>query len=249
MTCRTSVFAVATIATAFFSPSHSFAAPCLEWRLGENDGETSLIRFYQDNKWSGSFWLFRDGTLLSGSAKTWLPEGKYDTDGVVQGTLKGSTLQLRVQWSTRNTVGMYKGTIDENGVITGATWEKSKPNAQVRWQSADSTRSTCISYADEPATKQPDPISETSKKGIDLTDGVLLPGKKPVPPPPPPPQLATADRDTDMYKGPDGGSGRIGILRKSEKVEVLGQQNGWTKIKYDYPPTNYAVWVWGEHLK
>lgn len=247
MTRRTSVLVLATIATAFFSPSNSFAAPCLEWSLGEKNGDTFLIRFVQDNQWRGSFWLVRNGTVLSGNAEAYRPDDR--SSGIVQGTLKGSTLQLRVHWDTRNTVGMYKGTIDENGVITGATWDKSKPNAQVRWQSNDSTQSTCISYADEPATKQPDPISETSKKGIDLTDGVLLPGKEPAPDPtPPPPQMATANRDTDIYSGPDGGYDRLGFIKKGDKVQVLGQQNGWTKIKYYYPPTNNAVWVWGEHL-
>ncbi len=79
---------------------------------------------------------------LTGRAQTWLSNAEYDEHGLVSGTLNGSTLQLRVNWDG-GAVGMYKGTIDENGVITGTTGDKAKPNIQIRWVSTDRSRSTC----------------------------------------------------------------------------------------------------------
>ena len=249
MTRRISVFALVAIAFASVSNSPSFAEPCLEWSLGEKDSSGANVNFNQDNQWAGWFVLEQNGEVLTGRATTWLVQGdSRDIDGIARGTLKGSNLQLRVNWNN-GSVGMYQGKIDENGAINGATWDKAKPNIQVRWVSTDRSRSTCISYAKAPDVKPPDAISETSKRGIDLTDGVLLPGSKRAPDPAPPPtQIATANQDTDIYSGPDGSFDRLGVLDKGEKVQILSKQNGWTQIKYYYPPTNNAVWVWGEHL-
>jgi hypothetical protein len=99
----------------------------------------------QANRISVSANLLQNGKDVSGTAHyTWIREGVYHTkvNGVVNGTLDGSHLSLKVSWISDTYgedpqiwqgIGVYEGDVNQIGHIEGSNWDFEYPNNRFGW--------------------------------------------------------------------------------------------------------------------
>lgn len=132
--------ALITVVTiiVFGLPSSGSAQSCQQWELS---GNLSLVQANLEYY----LWmrLQQSGTNISGTAEwtkrgddngIWVDDLPTDTKGVVDGTLVGTRLSLKVRWDDRK-VGVYEGEIAPNGRINGFTYELARPNHKAQWYS------------------------------------------------------------------------------------------------------------------
>ncbi len=116
-------------------------ADCLSWIVPGN------FTVVQTNGYSPVFSLEQKRDQLSGSAL--YADADQNTgqpiNGSVLGHLYGSRFEVTVDWPTRPaTSGVYSGTVDANGRLTGRTYDQDHPESTAEW-SVDDQRFLCVS--------------------------------------------------------------------------------------------------------
>src|SRR3978361_2345196 len=131
---------VICVVFAFSCTAISFSvaqAACSSWDV---DGEFTVN---QDNGYSPVFKLQQRGSALGGSASYEHGPSGFVTNGIVKiGSIRGSTFQVVVEWDN-NTRGVYKGTFDGGGKLTGTTFDELHPDNTAKW-SVNKRRFACL---------------------------------------------------------------------------------------------------------
>ncbi|HEX2592635.1 MAG TPA: hypothetical protein VHL34_14125 [Rhizomicrobium sp.] len=148
----------AFIATfALSSASHAAAAACDRWSLS---GPATI------KQWNGITVLLdlrQSGETLEGTAKYFSrglyqndPNAEIEVNGQLQdGSVSGNRVSFRVSWVSApcsvtacttvagepyarwRSTGVYEGTIDEDGRLTGRNFDLRDPNSRVKWSMAE----------------------------------------------------------------------------------------------------------------
>lgn len=86
--------------------------------------------------------LAQSGSTFSGDAKYTPPRGvqKQYIEGRVQGSVSGNEVDFTAAWAD-NTTGLYHGSIDPTGRVTGYTYQKENHGLSADWSMVD--RATC----------------------------------------------------------------------------------------------------------
>ena len=70
---------------------------------------------------------------LKGFASEFTPHGTDISDQMLSsGTLSGDSFVMVIDWNN-NTVGVYSGTFDPSGNLSGVTFDQVTPSAQATW--------------------------------------------------------------------------------------------------------------------
>jgi len=128
LTGLAAVAALAIIGAAATAPERADAAPVCRWQMPED------FEIKQSNGWKVT-------TRYQTSPLTWAvfmrPPNNNDVSALVRGTMKltafanGPTSALRFTITWKNgSAGIYTGTIDNDGFVTGTTRDKFTPRSQ-----------------------------------------------------------------------------------------------------------------------
>ena len=151
----------------FAMPRPSAAgAPCAKWDMG---GEWTFV---QSNNTSPVFTLRHTNTGLQGNAH--YGNGWDAVSASVDGTIEGDSFTVTAYWNNETT-GVYEGTINPQGRITGRTHDAQHPNVMANWYSDRTARCARL---------------EGQKGGLILNDGDF----QPVTPKPPEPTVKAQGR-------------------------------------------------------
>jgi len=121
-------------------PSAAQAA-CSLWDMS---GEWTFV---QSNNTSPVFTLQNTNTGLQGKAH-YLAFGGF-VNGSVDGTLKGDSFTVTAYWNNETT-GVYEGTINPQGRVTGRTHDAQHPNVIANWYSDRNARCALLEGQKQP---------------------------------------------------------------------------------------------------
>lgn len=113
--------------------------------------------------------LTQDGNRISGSAWFYARTVKGRVNGPVQGFVNGNSLRLRINWNYLRTecgvltcddfefnhVGVYEGSINQNGEVEGVAVLFDKPDSRTNWIARQLAQ--CIPASSRPAPPPPAP--------------------------------------------------------------------------------------------
>lgn len=214
-----SVFAL-SLATA--------GAECPQWDVG---GHWAISQ----GRFKISVALSQNGTTVSGSAihhnaMISKPSGQKfgqaaDLNGSVTGTIEGGTFQVEINWDGGG-AGIYRGTIGQNGVIRGTTYDKNKPSSTATWSS-----NRVMNCADATAVQPPNP----TPKAIPSS------GRKRTNPTPPP--LKATDEASKPQILPSAGGPTITAHPTAVTIPA-GQSQGTVTLTWDGGPDHPSAEVW-----
>jgi hypothetical protein len=113
-------------------------AACSLWDVGGG------FKVVQDNGYSPLFTLEQNGTAVSGSASYEKGPAGFVTRGtVVQGSnIQVSNFKVVISWDNA-TRGVYTGTFDASGKLTGTTFDELHPSSHANW-SVNDRRFACL---------------------------------------------------------------------------------------------------------
>lgn len=127
------------------APSHSLAAECLEWDLGQvpewhlKQGSDGIV----------SFTFQQHGDQLTGTGNYYFtPNYKDRTYGNLNGTIHGDTFEFTVTWG-----GVYSGTVNSDGTLHGQTHNTARTE-RANWN-ARFEKATCAKYQEPPGGGTP----------------------------------------------------------------------------------------------
>ena len=118
---------------------------------------------------------YQSGVQVSGDAVFDSPTLKADIGGVITGTVIGSQISLKVEWSGQYSaastcpfdfngctkeyhgVGIYEGTIDANGYAQGLNWDFAHPNQKFGWYLVRPLK--CADPPPPPPPPKPNPVT------------------------------------------------------------------------------------------
>lgn len=121
--------AVTFLVLAAGAAATSSAAAC-QWRVPPNFWGT------QSNKHAVNFLLTQSGVHLRGSAAHThhIQRGVVRGRGSADGHIRGNSFLVTVYWAA-TVVGVYQGTINPQGRITGTTYDQRNPKSRAQWNS------------------------------------------------------------------------------------------------------------------
>ena len=144
-------------ALAGFLPATAQAA-CSQW---DASGDITL---HQANGATPFFTLQQNGSELHGSATYGIttPEcveraNCAQIGGEVTGSIKGDSFEVTARWDN-GSVGVYRGGVDANGAMEGATYDRSHPESAASWYSE---RALNCPAAPSPPAPSPPPLTGT----------------------------------------------------------------------------------------
>jgi hypothetical protein len=144
------LYSVCAVYAAFFCLGPVARATCSPWNVS---GTFSVV---QSNGYRPEFTLAQSGTHLTGSAR--YNQGLADTNGTVTGTMTGSAFNVTVTWIGINAVGIYSGSIDPRGHLSGASHDKVTPSSTASWSS--SRTFGCQAAAPQPSISLTSPSAD-----------------------------------------------------------------------------------------
>jgi hypothetical protein len=117
--------AIAALGTTAAAPAgaSAAAAPCKQWNIANN-----YIK--QANGWYVQ--VPQVGASLDGTAVQYAPNG-YATGGEVQGAVTGNSFRFTTVWDN-DTAGVYTGTIDRDGFVTGTAVDRFNPRSRTTFR-------------------------------------------------------------------------------------------------------------------
>jgi hypothetical protein len=141
-------FLGATGALTALGTSAAMAQQCAQWKV---DGRLVLA---QSNKTSAVLTLRQTGAHFSGTGgySYWHDTGRIgvgetemrNAGGPVAGNVAGNKFEATVRWSN-GSVGVYRGEISREGILSGHTFDQSDPDAQADFYSE--TPLQCLSMS------------------------------------------------------------------------------------------------------
>jgi hypothetical protein len=170
-----------------------------------------------------------------------------DVGQIVAGSVTGNVFSFSINWRS-GALGEYAGSVDDNGFVTGMTYDRASPGNTANW--GGDRPATCV------AVKAVDPVNP--KKLVPRADVTIntAPAKTlgdPIGPTGLPPEalpgipMATVTGDVDVYDVPGGVGTVIGMLVQGAQVSAECREDRWCAVSGDVPPHGNG-WVWGEFL-
>jgi len=134
-------------------------AECPQW---DASGDITLR---QANGARPFFNLQQSGSELHGSATYTITTPECSeratcepTRGEVTGSIKGDSFEVTARWEN-GSVGVYRGGVDSNGGMEGATYDRSHPESASSWYSERPLN--CSTSMQAPAAPSPPPLTGT----------------------------------------------------------------------------------------
>ncbi|MGB3020617.1 MAG: hypothetical protein WBB50_00655 [Methyloceanibacter sp.] len=213
-------------------PSHVHAACMGDWDLS---GHWELS---QDNGYTVFLDLQQAGNQINGTAGFRSSNTSTSANPIQDGSITGRSFSLTVDWRNfpGNKLGVYTGSIDDQGHIGGTTYDKNHPGAKAGWSSGGTATCKVVSTTTPPSQASPKPIKRLGKL------------KKPAPPAAPPgtpaKKTATVTKDVDVYDAAGGNGNQLGHLTAPNTVELAGAcQDSWCNVQGAAVPTGNG-WVY-----
>jgi hypothetical protein len=156
------VSSVASIAALAALMPTTAQADCSQW---DASGDITLR---QANGARPFFTLQQSGSELRGSAMYTITTPECieratcePTRGEVTGSIKGDSFEVTARWEN-GSVGVYRGGVDSNGGMEGATYDRSHPESASSWYSERPLN--CSTSVQAPAAPSPPPLTGTPER-------------------------------------------------------------------------------------
>jgi hypothetical protein len=160
-------------------PPVASGAACTEWNLA---GTHSIS---QGNGFLVDLWLKQNDGVISGEAGyTEVVRNASEAYEVpkyagVSGRINGTSVELDIEWGDGR-VGVYSGSIDERGLLSGTTYERARPSNHVSWSTSNALECVPIpakpvhrlGKIPPPAPRTPHDVLRAKAVGRDLVDHV-----------------------------------------------------------------------------
>ena len=109
---------------AFYAlPLPAAQAACAQWAIKD------ALAIHQKNDFWVTFYAKQTGTDFHG-----LAESSDDVTGLLDGHIEGDEFEATVTWAG-GSIGVYKGTVFENGYLGGITHDEAHPESSTSWRS------------------------------------------------------------------------------------------------------------------
>lgn len=178
------------LSVSFATPQPSSAGvltpsgPCVQWDMS---GEWTFV---QSNNTSPVFKLMQTRSGLQGSAS--YGAGPFAVSGSVDGTIKGDSFEVTAYWNNETT-GVYSGTINPQGRITGRTYDAQHPNVMANWYSGRTATCALFESQTRPLNSPPKNPSVKPQGRVKSPPGTTLK---------PPPSICEAARQARARNSP-----------------------------------------------
>jgi hypothetical protein len=139
----TGLLATAAVAAVSVAGDHPPAArAACNWNIApspaasrDHSGNPIYNAGWQSNGWKIQFRAPQIGSSIHGRITTWPSDLSAWVEGDAQGAVTGNAVHFTVTWNN-GTAGVYDGTIDADGFVSGTTHDRWNPRSRADWHLA-----------------------------------------------------------------------------------------------------------------